>query len=321
MLVDEKKINPNISELYKYFKEKTAKYFDEKGAPKDEYFEDVACYNCGSKEYSSQFRANNFRHIRCAVCGMIYVNPRFKETIAHNLYDEADYTEYYKIKLIPSIDYRRNVLAENKYGQLIKYFNEPGSVLDIGCGLGEVISVFKEKGWDVTGIEFNKFAAEYASETFGVNIINKSIFDINETEKKEYDLVMLWGVLEHFYDPKKVLKKIHTLLKPGGILLLEVPSSDSLLVRFVENTSNFVDRIIEGDRHIMLFSLRAFKQMTGDCGFSAEKIVSNGLDIATIKRLYLRSEIEEGCVNPMQKILDESFQGDLLRGVFRKKGV
>ncbi|MGB3113183.1 MAG: hypothetical protein WBC00_01010 [Candidatus Omnitrophota bacterium] len=67
MLVDEKKINPNISELYGYFIKKTARYFDKDGSPKEEYFEEVRCYNCGSKEYDREFRANNFRHVRCAV--------------------------------------------------------------------------------------------------------------------------------------------------------------------------------------------------------------------------------------------------------------
>ena len=131
---------------------------------------------------------------------------------------------------------------------------------------------------------------------------------------------MMWGVLEHFYDPISVLLKINKLLKPNGILLLEVPSADSVLVRHIEATSKSVDRIIEGDRHIMLFSLEAFDQMTKQCGFNPVKIVSNGLDIATINRLYLNKSIDNVSVNKLQDILDESFQGDLLRGFFRKKG-
>lgn len=321
MLVDEKKINPNIAELYNHFIKKMSKYFDSNGCPRLEYFEDVNCYNCGSKEYSSEFKANNFRHVRCALCGMIYVNPRFKESIAHNLYDEADYTEYFKIKLIPAIDYRRNVLAVNKYNQISEYFNDAGKALDIGCGLGEVLSVFKENKWDCTGVEFNKFAASYASDKFGIKVINKSIFDIEESSSSKYDLIMLWGVLEHFYDPKKILQKINKLLNPGGLLLLEVPSADGMLVRFVESTSKPVDRIIEGDRHIMLFSLRALKQMTKSCGFTSDKIISNGLDVATINRLYLNDFLNKESVNKFQSALDESFQGDLLRGFFRKDSV
>ena len=274
-----------------------------------------------SKEYSSEFIANSFRHIRCSTCGMILVSPRLKESIAHDLYEESDYTEYFKIKLIPSVEYRRNVLAKNKFKQISEYFDKPGKVLDIGCGLGEVLSVFQDGGWNCTGIDFNSFAAEYAAKNFNLNIINKSIFDIDESSESSYDLIMLWGVLEHFYDPKKILKKVNKLLSPDGLLLLEVPSADSLLVRLIEATARPVDRIIEGDRHIMLFSVRSFEQITKACGFTPEKIVTNGLDIATINRLYIGDSLKQKDVTDLQSILDESFQGDLLRGFFRKSKV
>lgn len=315
-MVDESKINPNLNELYEHFSNALEKYFDN-GKPIDKYFEDVSCYNCGHKEISSDFVVNKFRHVRCKNCNMVYVNPRLKETITHDLYNEKPYTEFYKIKLIPSIDYRKNVLGVRKYEQINSNFEKPGKVLDIGCGIGEVLSVFNENGWDCTGIEFNEFAADFAKKTFDLNIINRSIYDFDGTE--QYDLIMLWGVLEHFYDPNKVLNKIHELLKDDGILLLEVPSADSVLVRYYEQTSKMVDRIIEGDRHIMLFSVRGFLEMTDKAGFKPLNIKSNGLDISTLNRLELDKKIDMDLTNKMQSVLDSSLQGDLLRGFFKKK--
>jgi SAM-dependent methyltransferase len=248
---------------------------------------------------------------------MVYVNPRLREEITHDLYQEEPYTEFYRIKLIPSIDYRRNVLGERKYQQIATHFDRPGKVLDIGCGLGEVLSVFKDHGWDATGIEFNPFAAAYARTQFGLHIINKSIYDFNAADR--YDLIMLWGVLEHFYDPNMVLRKIHSLLADNGRLLIEVPSADSLLVRYYERTQRAVDRIIEGDRHIMLFSLRSLSEMLARAGFSAQNIRSNGLDVSTLNRLEMNGILDLGPVNALQGLLDASLQGDLLRGIFAKE--
>ena len=247
---------------------------------------------------------------------MVYVNPRFKESIVENLYNEEDYTEFYKIKLIPSIDYRKTVLAEKKYQQINRYFDKPSKVLDIGSGVGEVLSVFKEHGWECLGIEFNEFAANYSKEKFGINIINKSIYDFDSSEK--FDLIMLWGVLEHFFKPLDVLNKVCELLEDDGLLLLEVPSADSVLVKYYEKTSKPVDRIIEGDRHIMIFSLRSFIEMTDKAGFCADEIKSNGLDISTLNRLELNDELTISQVNKIQQLLDDSMQGDLLRGFFKK---
>jgi len=316
-MIDEKKINQNIDKLHIYFNKILEKYF-ENGKPIPKYFEQTSCYNCGSSGISNLFTVNRFTHVRCNNCHMVYINPRFKESIAHNLYNEKDYTEFYKIKLIPSIDYRRNVLAVNKYNQIMRFFDAPGKVMDIGCGLGEVLSVFKEKGWDSLGIEFNEFAANYSRTEFGLKVVNKSIYDFDSSEK--YDLIMLWGVLEHFFEPGKVLDKAYELLNDDGLLVLEVPSADSVLVRYYERTMKSVDRIIEGDRHIMLFSLRSFKEMTEGAGFSPVEIISNGLDISTLNRLELGNTLNLSNINDLQKLLDDSMQGDLLRGFFKKKG-
>ncbi|MHB8104015.1 MAG: methyltransferase domain-containing protein [Dehalococcoidales bacterium] len=314
-MIDESLINPNLDKLYQHFNSVLAKYFkDDKPIP--QYFEEVKCYNCGQKEISSAFVVNRFRHVRCKNCGMVYVSPRLKTSIINVLYNEAPYTDFYKIKLIPSIDYRRNVLAVNKYNQINRYAGKPGKVLDIGSGVGEVLSVFKEKGWDCTGIEFNEFAADYSRTTFGLNILNKSIYDIELSE--EFDVIMLWGVLEHLFEPLNILKKAHRLLKKDGLLLLEVPSADSVLVRYYERTQKRVDRIIEGDRHIMLFSWQSFTEMTKRAGFSPIEIISNGLDISTLNRLELRNKLSLDQVNELQGLLDASMQGDLLRGFFKK---
>lgn len=315
-MIDEKKINQNIDKLHIYFNKILEKYF-ENGKPIPKYFEETCCYNCGSSEISSSFTVNRFSHVRCKNCQMVYVNPRFKESFAHDLYNEDDYTEFYKIKLIPSIDYRRNVLAVNKYNQIMRFFDKPGNVLDIGCGLGEVLSVFQENEWDALGIEFNEFAANYSRKQFSLKVINKSIYDFDSSEK--YDVIMLWGVLEHFFEPKRVLAKVYELLKDDGLLVLEVPCADSVLVRYYEMTSKSVDRIIEGDRHIMLFSLRSLNETTDEAGFLPVKIISNGLDISTLNRLELGNTLNLSQINELQQLLDDSMQGDLLRGFFKKK--
>lgn len=318
-MIEFDKVNPNLSKLSDYISEKTRVFFTNNSRFKKKYFENIKCYNCKNDAFVCEFYDKyGFRHVRCSICGMVYVNPRLKEKIVHDLYSEDDYTQYYKIKLLPALEYRKNVLAVNKYNQIVELLNKKkGKILDIGCGLGEVLSVFKEKGWDATAIEFNPFAADYAKEHFGISVVNKSVYDFNETGK--FDVIMLWGVLEHLYDPSKILKKCKRLLTGKGLLVIEVPSADSFLVRYAESTNKKVDRIIEGDRHLMLFSVLSFRKMLKSNGFIPRKIVSNGLDVATIDRLFMEKKlINNASIDIVQKALDESLQGDLLRGFFTK---
>ncbi|MDD5005720.1 MAG: class I SAM-dependent methyltransferase [Candidatus Omnitrophica bacterium] len=318
-MIEFDKVNPNLSKLSDYISEKTRVFFTDNGGFRKKYFENIKCYHCNKDSFVSVFYDRyGFRHVRCSICGMVYVNPRLKEKIVHDLYSEDDYTQYYKIKLLPALEYRRNVLAVNKYNQIVNLsLKKTGKVLDIGCGLGEVLSIFKERGWGTTAIEFNPFAADYAKEHFGISVVNKSVYDFNEAGK--FDVIMLWGVLEHLYDPSKILKKCKKLLTDKGLLVIEVPSADSLLVRYAENTDKKVDRIIEGDRHLMLFSVLSFKEMLGKNGFIPKKLISNGLDVATIDRLFMEKRLTNNAlVDIIQEILDESLQGDLLRGFFTK---
>jgi 2-polyprenyl-3-methyl-5-hydroxy-6-metoxy-1,4-benzoquinol methylase len=315
-MINDSRVNPNLDKLHEHFETILDKYFDG-DKPIPEYFEEVKCYTCGCKEIIKSFVVDRFRHVRCKDCGMVYVNPRLKEAITHALYGDRAYDESYKIKLIPSIDYRRNVLGVIKFNQIADYFDRSGTVLDIGCGLGEVLSVFQQNNWSCTGIEFNEFAANYARATFNLNIVNRSIYEFDGADK--YDLIMLWGVLEHFYDPVKILTKVNELLKDDGILVLEVPSGDSVLVRYLEENPQSVDRIIEGDLHIMLFSVRSFIEMSEKAGFEPISIKSNGLDISTLNRLFLDNALSLPHVHELQALLDSSLQGDLLRGFFRRR--
>ena len=315
-MIDVKATNPNLETLYQHFHRRLSPFFDDADNPKPEFFESIACYHCSGVDIRSEFVAARFRHVRCANCGMVYVSPRLKESVLHDSYDDEGYADFYKLKIIPSIQYRREVLDRRKYDQIMEHLSGRGTVLDIGCGVGDLLSIFQDHGWNCRGIEFNRFAAGFAQKTFGLDVRAESIMDLDPT-KEQYDCIMLWGVLEHFTQPHEVLRKVHHMLKPGGLLVLEVPSGDSLLVRYVEKFGGPVHRIIEGDRHNMLFSARALCEMTEQAGFKLVHLQANGLDLDTLfnmNSVQLKPEI----VARIQATIDACLCGDLLRGFWKK---
>lgn len=317
--VDERITSGNVDELNDRFEHSLDIYFDGDTRPKPDCIEYINCPNCNEQE-GSVFKQKRFTYTRCKFCGMIYVSPRFKEEINNKIHSQERYIEHYKYKVIPSIDYRRNVLGNHKYRQVMQFFRKPGKVMDIGCGLGETLSVFMENGWDCTGVDFNPFAEEFASKNFGIKIIRQNIFDRHLKICHKFDLIMMWGILEHVYKPNKLLEKVSTMLKTDGMLIIEVPSSDSLLVRYCEITGDEAYRTFESARHVMLFSNKALLEMCERNGFLCEKLVSNGLDIATLSRMN-NIELSTKQIAQLQELLDKSLQGDLIRGFFRKKNI
>jgi len=103
---------------------------------------------------------------------------------------------------------------------------ERGKILDVGCGTGTRLPMFKLLGWQSEGIEMSQQAANIANES-GFKVQCGSLENINAPENW-YDVVYLNNVFEHFVDPVDALKKIRRILKPNGQLALVVPNKNSL---------------------------------------------------------------------------------------------
>jgi SAM-dependent methyltransferase len=108
----------------------------------------------------------------------------------------------------------------------IERIRKPGKVLDIGCGRGLLLSKLRERGWQPRGTELSEEAAAYARERLGLPVTTEALQDCM-FPAEEFDLVILWHVLEHVPSPRAMLKEVSRILKPGGVLLVAVPNFGS----------------------------------------------------------------------------------------------
>lgn len=95
-----------------------------------------------------------------------------------------------------------------------------GSILEIGCGAGGILSAFAEVGFSVTGYDFDERFLRYGRNK-GLNLQFGSMDKI--PPGTQFDVVILSHVLEHLFDLGDSLSNIKKLLRPGGWLLIEVP--------------------------------------------------------------------------------------------------
>jgi len=107
--------------------------------------------------------------------------------------------------------------------------------LDVGSGSGFFLKRAKEKGWTITGVEPNYFAAKY-SEKIGIPVITDFFQNIDIKNMKKYDVINLFDVLEHVHNPTELLKKCHQLLKSRGIVVIEVPNDYNPLQKIVQKS-------------------------------------------------------------------------------------
>ena len=100
-----------------------------------------------------------------------------------------------------------------------------GSILDVGCGTGAFLHTMKQAGWEVTGLEPDENAAKKAKELYGIEPMKAD--EIYNLSPATFDAITMWHVLEHVHDLHGYMKKLKSLLKPGGKLFIAVPNYTS----------------------------------------------------------------------------------------------
>lgn len=121
----------------------------------------------------------------------------------------------------------------------VSEFIEPtgGSILDIGCADGVFTKVIfdKSKADEIIGVDVLKDSVDWAKRHWARNKRMKfRVGDAHELnfEPETFDAVFALEVLEHVFDPIKVLKEIKRVLKKGGYAIFLVPA-ESLLFKTV----------------------------------------------------------------------------------------
>jgi SAM-dependent methyltransferase len=100
-------------------------------------------------------------------------------------------------------------------------------VLDVGCGFGSFLIEAKNYGWDVMGIDISDNLRKYLEQQ-GVPLFCGVLADAKLPDSS-FDVVRASHLIEHLSDPYELVKEAWRILKPDGIMVLELPNSLGLI--------------------------------------------------------------------------------------------
>ena len=311
-------IKADLNGLKDRWQEMLSKYYLDAKTLNPKYTLEVPCAHCGSKKTEGSFSLNGFCHKICSECKTLYVSPRLSDACIAELYTDEYYSEMYTRSMLPVFDKRKQLIGRGKFSQAVSRWggNGAGRVLDIGAGIGEVLDVFREERWKTHAIEMNSTAAEWLRKRGHEEVFHGSLKDYISGHK--FDIIMAWGVIEHVVDPDAFLKMVFGLLAPGGLFVSEVPHGQSLLVDMARKTGMDPKRILIGEQHIVLYSIRAYSALHERNGLVKICIQTNGLDLGTIFKEN-NTRVADDVLASMQGCIDEKLYGDLLRGFWCRR--
>ena len=106
-------------------------------------------------------------------------------------------------------------------------------LLEIGSGLGDMLIEARERGYDVTGVEYAQASVDRANLRLGQDIVVRGTVESASLGEGSFDVCVFADVIEHTRDPLAVVTRAWELLKPGGTLFVAIPSLDSWSARLM----------------------------------------------------------------------------------------
>jgi len=196
------------------------------------------CLVCGGQNWSPVREGSDlcrpgypkvFRLARCLDCGhvMQIPVPDVKELDA--AYSVAgDYVCYrpaWREKGWPLWKILRMWTTSRRVDRLKRHASGR-DLLEVGCGAGDFMVAAKRAGWKTSGVEYNPDMVEDLRKEFGFDIrvgeLTPHLWD-----ESAFDVAVLWNVLEHVRNPIAELTTVASYLRPGGKLLLNIPSKEA----------------------------------------------------------------------------------------------
>lgn len=240
----------------------------------------------------------HYRMVRCNTCELVRSDPVADPTTVADLYHQS------------SFDYSQETenLART-YGaylaRLDRHGARRGSLLEIGCGNGFFLMQAWAQGYgDVRGVEPSRSAIELAAAEIRGRIVC-AMMQPGLFPEATFDVICLFQVLDHIFDPAPLLQTCFHILKPGGFVLCLNHNVEALSARIMKERSPIID--IE---HTYLYSPVTISRLFSGQGFQVKETggVKNRYSLSYLMRL---TPLPTALKKKMLAALDVTYLGHL----------
>lgn len=162
-----------------------------------------------------------FKIRRCTHCGVAFTSP---QPASMDRFYPQDYRRFGPpARLVLQFLYNRRA------GAWVRTLGTPGKALEIGSGAGWMLRALRKHGWRVVGNERNVQSSVAALPKEGLPVFVGGLEAVRSNA--QFDLIIMFQVLEHLVDPLTALRDCARLLAPRGVLVVAVPNLDSWQAR------------------------------------------------------------------------------------------
>lgn len=197
----------------------------------------------------------------------------FKDAVANH---ENVPPDYYETSIRTNLGQR--FWHHSRFNEALKFINkdENSRLLDIGSADGTFTSILvnKIKPKRLVGIDVLKASVDYANKKFKKErSVSFLLADAHELpfKQKMFDGVFALEVLEHVFEPKKVLSEIRRVLVPGGYVVVIVPNEESRLFKVIWWVWTKFKGKIWKETHVQEFTPKSLRRLFEESKFKVKE--------------------------------------------------
>jgi 2-polyprenyl-3-methyl-5-hydroxy-6-metoxy-1,4-benzoquinol methylase len=224
------------------------------------------------------FKPTAHGHVhRCGGCALEYIAPRPTAEETAGFYDIGGYytqgdfgqpppvpTPGFLSRLRVHLAWRVD-RSDDLVAVVSRRLPKGATIVDIGCGDGSQLGLLAECGFRMTGVERDTKSVSLQGEHTQVFQGSAEALPA-QLPRAGFDAVTFKQVLEHLVDPVAALRNAAQLLKPGGVMFLEVPNNDSVICK----QSGLSWEHMDVPRHINFFTLDTLRATATAAGLAVE---------------------------------------------------
>lgn len=236
------------------------------------------CALCGARNGKRLYMQPHFPVVRCRECSLVYADEHFKEEELKEFYT-GDY--YQRAYVCHPAEIDKKIAADYvRAFDLVDRELKNGRVLDFGSARGTFIEELRRRGyedrWELAGLDINADEVKMGVDR-GLPIQCDTL-ETAQFPPGHFDAVTAFSVIEHLQDPLGTLREIHEVVRPGGELLIIVPSGSCLIIDTAVLASRVLGRRVRGftdnvfhEEHLYYFTKKTMRAALEKTGYTPRK--------------------------------------------------
>ncbi len=228
------------------------------------------CPLCRGGRSRLETKIAGYQMDKCPDCNFVFMNPRCTVEHLEAIYtvrDEKELIDLYARIATPKVI----IEYQEKLAKIEQIVPGKGRLLDFACAAGYFFEQAQQRGWDAHGCDVGLWAGRAAAVR---GLKNMHVGDLGSLgfPDESFDVVYAAQVFEHLLNPLQDLTALLRVLKPGGLLYIDVPNYRTLPIML--GRDDFM--LNEPPQHINYFTPPTLRKMLQDAGLQSIRIGSGG---------------------------------------------